>query len=117
MISIIVPTHNNEKYIECCLNNIINQQYKDLEVIVIVNASNDDSYKKSLDMAKKDKRIKVIQTDEGGVSNARNIGLKYANGDIIGFCDADDYLSEDILLDIENTFKKESCDIVVFGYI
>ncbi|MGM9979713.1 MAG: glycosyltransferase family 2 protein [Clostridium sp.] len=116
MISIIVPTHNNEKYIECCLNSITNQQYKDLEVIVIVNASNDDSYRKSLNMAKKDKRIKVIQTDEGGVSNARNIGLKYANGDIIGFCDADDYLSEDILLNVEKTFKKEFCDIVVFGY-
>lgn len=112
-ISIIVPVHNNATTIKKCLNSILNQDYRNIEVIVVINATNDNTEDivKSFD----DKRIKVLKTDVPGVSNARNIGLKSAQGDVIGFCDADDFFYPGVIKKIMKLFENEY-DIIVCGY-
>ena len=93
-LSIIIPVYNCRDYLSCCLESIINSK-KNIELILIDDGSTDDSLVICNKYAKIDKRIKVIHKENGGVSSARNIGLKNANGDYIMFVDADDKLSSD----------------------
>lgn len=89
-VSVIIPVYNKEKYIEQCLNSVINQTYKDLEIIIIDDASTD----KSMEIARsiKDESIKIIELNENvGAGMARNKGIEAATGDYICFIDADDY--------------------------
>ncbi len=92
LVSIIVPVYQGEKTIERCLKSILDSTYKTLEVIVIDDGSTDKTAAIVTEMAQKDTRVKLIQTPNGGVSKARNLGLKNANGYFIGFVDADDYI-------------------------
>ncbi|MGG7147405.1 glycosyltransferase family 2 protein [Clostridium butyricum] len=115
-ISIIVPAHNAEKYIKKCLISIIKQDYKNKEIIVVINATTDNTLLICEQINKEFNCIKIINIDEAGVSNARNIGMQLASGNIIGFCDADDYIEEGTLKKINTAFKEENIDIVVFGY-
>ncbi len=97
-ISIIIPVYNVEKYLAQCLDSVINQTLKDIEIICINDGSTDGSLKILRDYAKKDDRIKVINQDNSGVSVARNKGIKSAKGEFICFVDADDlYPNIDIL--------------------
>lgn len=89
-ISIIIPVYNAEQYIEKCINSILIQEYKNVEVIVINNGSNDNTLKKLNDLCKKDNRINIINMKQKGVSHARNIGIEHATGEYITFVDADD---------------------------
>lgn len=115
-ISIIVTTYNCEKYINDCLVSIINQTYKNLEIIVVDDGSTDDT-KNILDKIKKtDNRIKVIYKDNGGVSSARNTGLKEANGDFITFVDGDDTLETDMYEQLLQYNEKYDLDIIHCGY-
>lgn len=116
MLTIIVPAHNAENTIERCVNSILVQDIKELEVIIIENASTDNTLKKCYKIAEKDNRVIVYHNDEAGTSKARNIGLKYAQGDIIGFCDADDYVERFDIGEICYYFNEEKYDILVFGY-
>lgn len=93
-LSIIIPVYNVQKYLEECLNSIIISN-KDLEIIIIDDGSSDNSPNICDEYEKKDKRIKVYHKKNGGVSSARNYGLKLATGDYIAFVDSDDILSED----------------------
>lgn len=92
MISIIVPVFRVEKYLDRCIQSLINQSYKDIEIILVDDGSDDncpticDNYKK------KDSRIKVIHKENGGLSDARNVGVENAKGDYIAFVDSDDYV-------------------------
>lgn len=103
MISVIVPVYNVEKYLDKCVESIVNQTYKDLEIILVDDGSMDNCPAMCDEWAKKDNRIKVIHKENGGVSSARNIGLDNVTGEYIGFVDSDDYLEPNMYeLLIEN---------------
>lgn len=91
-ISVIVPVYNVEEYIERCVDSIINQTYKNLEIILIDDGSTDKSGNICDAYLAKDSRIKVVHKKNGGLSSARNAGLDIAMGDYIGFVDSDDYI-------------------------
>lgn len=116
MISIIVPVYNIENYINKCIDSIINQTYKDIEIILVDDGSTDRSGNVCDDYEKKDKRIKVIHKTNGGLSDARNAGIDVAQGDFLGFIDGDDYIHPqmfEILLDI---ITKSNSDIAICSY-
>ena len=94
-ISIIVPVYNIEEYIEKCVKSITKQTYKNLEIILVDDGSTDSAGKICDKLAEKDERIKVIHKKNGGLSSARNAGMKKATGDYICFIDGDDYISKD----------------------
>lgn len=94
-ISIIIPVYNNQKYLHQCLNSVIEQNEKDLEIICIDDKSTDDSLSILNEYAKKDKRINIISLPQNsGVSNARNEGLKLVTGEFVCFLDSDDFLEK-----------------------
>lgn len=117
LISIIVPVYNTEGYLIKCMDSIINQTYKNIEIICINNGSTDDSGNILQNYKNKDKRIKIVNTINEGVSNARNEALKYVKGDYLMFVDSDDWI------DIETcqiTIKKainSNADVVMWSYI
>ena len=79
LISVIVPVYNTEKYIEKCVMSILNQTYKNLEIILIDDGSTDESYRLMQNWAEKDKRIRLLQKTNGGLSDARNFGIQRAS--------------------------------------
>lgn len=95
-ISIIVPIYNTEKYLNRCVDSILAQSYKNLEIILVDDGSNDNSPAICDSYAKRDTRIKVVHKKNGGLSSARNAGLDMATGDYIGFVDSDDFISSDM---------------------
>lgn len=115
VISIIVPIYKVEKYLEKCINSIIKQTYKNLEIILVDDGSPDNCGKICDEYAKKDSRIKVIHKPNGGISDARNAGIQMATGDYIGFVDSDDYIEKDMYEILINNLKKEKADISVIS--
>jgi len=111
VISIIVPVYNVEKYLDYCVESIVNQTYKKLEIILVDDGSNDNSPEKCDLWAEKDSRIKVIHKNNGGVSSARNAGLDVACGEYIGFVDSDDYIDKDMYLCLLNEISKSNAKI------
>ena len=95
-ISIIVPIYNVEKYLPRCIESILAQTFTNFELILVNDGSEDDSGEVCDRYAKEDKRIKVIHKKNGGVSSARNAGLKNSIGNYIGFVDPDDYIKKDM---------------------
>lgn len=116
LISIIVPVYGVERYLDECVESIINQTYKNLEIILIDDGSPDNCPKICDDWAKKDSRIKVIHQNNAGVSVARNIGLDNAQGDYIGFVDGDDYIDADLYETVMSVFDNYNVDIVSFDF-
>lgn len=115
-ISIIVPIYNVEKYLVPCLESIINQTYKNLEIILIDDGSTDSCPQICDEYALKDERIKVIHKKNGGSSEARNDGLQKITGDIIAFVDSDDLLSVDFYQKLLQTLTENNADIVECGF-
>lgn len=113
LISVIVTIYNIEEYIEECIDSIINQTYKNLEIILIDDGSTDNSGKKCDEFAKKDNRIKVIHKKNGGVSDARNVGIDIARGAYIQFIDGDDYIEKDMIEFLYYNIQKYSADISI----
>lgn len=113
-ISVIVPIYNVEKYLEKCIDSIINQTYKNLEIILVDDGSTDSCSKICKEYEKIDKRIKVIYKENGGLSDARNAGLKIATGDYIGFVDSDDYIEKSMYEKMLSVFDSR-IDIVECG--
>ena len=115
-ISIIIPVYNVEKYLRECLNSVVNQTMRDIEIICVNDGSTDGSLDILKEYAKKDDRIIVINQTNGFVESARNNGLKIAKGEYIQFVDSDDYLE---LNACETAYKYAllyNADVVVFGY-
>ncbi len=112
-ISIIIPVYNSEKYLEQCLDSVINQSLKDIEIICINDGSTDESYQILEDYSKKDNRIIIISQDNQGISVARNQGIKKAVGEYIAFLDSDDYMALDYCEKLYNRGKETNSDIVV----
>ena len=117
LYSIIVPVYNCEQYLEKCLNSLLKQSYKNIEIILINDGSNDNSEKICLNYKKLDSRIKYYKKDNGGVSSARNLGINVCNGDYITFLDSDDYLDIDTIEFINNYINKSDIDLIRYGFI
>ncbi|MBP1553759.1 MAG: glycosyltransferase family 2 protein [Oscillospiraceae bacterium] len=116
MISIIIPVYNAEKYIEKCVDSLVNQTYKNLEIILVNDGSTDNSGSLCDSFAAKDDRIKVIHKQNGGVSSARNAGLDAATGEYITFADSDDWLDTSAFDICAAEMKKNNLDLLVCGY-
>jgi len=112
-LSLIVPIYNIEDYLEKCLDSLIKIKEGKIEIILVNDGSTDGSLDLCLKYRKKDNRIKIINKKNGGLSDARNKGLKEANGEFIWFIDGDDYIS-----DVDSLFKylNKDNDIIVFNY-
>lgn len=115
LITVIVPVFNVEKYLEKCVNSIINQEYDRLQIILVDDGSTDNSGMLCDEFSKKDNRIEVIHKNNGGLSSARNCGLDHADGDYIAFVDSDDYLDKDMYLNLLNACVSYNCEIAVCG--
>lgn len=113
--SVIVPVYNVKQYLEKCINSILNQTYKDFELILVDDGSNDGSEDICDKYLKKDKRIKVIHKKNGGLSDARNFGIEKASKDYILFIDSDDYIESLLLEKLNETLQQKKVDIVRFG--
>lgn len=110
-ISVLVPVYNAEKYLKKCIESILNQTYKNIELIIVNDGSNDNSYNIIEEYKNKDNRIKAVHTENKGVSHARNTCLDNASGAFFAFVDSDDYIEEDYLEILYNNLKKYNADI------
>ena len=116
LISVIVPIYNVDKYLDKCVESIVNQTYKNLEIILVDDGSPDKSPKMCDEWAKKDNRIVVIHKKNGGVCTARNMGLDKAKGEWITFVDADDYIEPTYAEDMLNKAIETNSKYVCCGY-
>lgn len=115
MISVIVPVYNVEPYLRKCLDSIVGQTYRDLEILVIDDGSTDGSGE-ICDEYKKDERVKVFHTQNRGLSCARNLGLDEAQGEWIGFVDSDDWIEPDMYEVLLSRAEETGADVVECGY-
>ena len=113
MISVIVPVYKTEEYLERCVNSILNQTYKDIELILVDDGSPDKCPEICDMFAKKDERVKVLHKANGGVSTARNAGLEIATGDYITFVDSDDYIELDMYEKMLSKAAEYGCDVIM----
>lgn len=117
MISVIIPVYNVEKYLERCLESVINQTYQDLEIILVDDGSTDSSPAICDKYKEKDSRIKVIHKENGGLSSARNAGLRISSGEYVGFIDSDDDAELNMYELLYDVAKKYNVDFVMSDYI
>ncbi len=118
ILSVIVPVYNVEKFLTKCLDSLISQTYKDLEIILIDDGSTDNSGKICDEYAKRDNRVKVIHQKNKGVSVARNVGLDLATGSYITFVDSDDWCEKDYFKQIfEEANKFENVEIIITNFV
>ncbi len=115
-ISIIVPAYNVENYVGECIESLIAQTYKNLEVIIVDDGSKDNTGKIIDQYAEKDKRILVVHQKNGGLPHARNTGLQYASGDYIMFLDSDDWLDMNCCEIVLNKIQSFDADLLFFEY-
>lgn len=113
LISIIIPVYNVEKFLTACLDSVLNQTYKDLEIILVNDGSTDNSGEICDLYAEKDNRIMVLHTNNKGVSCARNAGIECANGKAICFIDSDDTVEENYIANLVNAWLEHNCDLVI----
>lgn len=111
LISIIVPVYKVEKYLKRCVKSIVNQTYKNLEIILIEDGSPDQCPYMCEEWSKRDPRIKVIHKQNGGLSDARNEGLKISTGEFIGFVDSDDWIAPEMYERLLNAIIADQSDI------
>ncbi|MBR5553536.1 MAG: glycosyltransferase family 2 protein [Clostridia bacterium] len=116
-ISVIIPIYKTEDYLRRCLDSVVNQTYKKLEIILVDDGSPDKSGEICDEYAQKDNRIKVIHKENGGVSSARNAALDIACGEYVTFVDSDDYIHPEACAILFNAAKETSSDVVVCGFI
>ena len=112
-VSIIVPIYNVEKYLRNCLDSLVNQSYKDIEILCINDGSKDNSQTIVDEYANKYQNVKSYIKENGGLSDARNYGITKATGDYYMFVDSDDYIEEDAIQLLANKAITENADIVV----
>lgn len=116
LISIIVPMHNAEKTIRRCIESVVNQTYKEWELICVDDKSTDRTVKICKQCQEKDARIHIIESMRGNVAKMRNIGLANARGEYIGFVDADDWIEKDMFSKMIAQMKKNHADIGVIRF-
>ncbi len=115
LISIIIPIYNVEKFLPKCLNSVVSQSYKNIEIIAVDDGSTDESGKIADKYAQNDSRIVVLHKKNGGLSSARNAGLKLAKGKYVLFLDSDDYITSQAVEILLKYAIKENASIVEMG--
>ena len=116
-ISVIVPFYNVENYADRCIDSIVNQTYKNLEIILVDDGSKDSSGLICDKWGLKDERIIVIHKENGGLSDARNVGIEHATGEYIAFIDSDDFIDNDMFTVLYNNLKKTNSQISICKYV
>lgn len=116
LVSIIVPIYNVEQYLDRCMNTLVNQTLKDIEIIMVDDGSPDNCPKLCDEWAKKDNRIRVVHKKNGGLADARNAGLDVAIGKYIAFVDSDDFVKTDMYETLYNNAEKENADTIYCGF-
>lgn len=116
LISIIIPVYNLEKYLDRCIQSVVAQSYSNIEILLIDDGSDDSSRMICDAWGRIDSRIKVYHKKNGGTSSARNLGLRKAEGEFIGFIDGDDYIKEDMYESMYDAMG-EAVDIVTCGTV
>lgn len=114
-VSLIIPVYNVETYLERCIESVLNQTYKDLEIILVNDGSTDTSGAMCDNFSQQDKRIKVIHQLNAGLSEARNTGLKHITGEFVMFVDSDDWLEKDAVSFLLEQLQRNNADMVVGG--
>ena len=115
LVSIVVPVYKVEKYLDECVESILNQSYKNIEVILVDDGSPDRCPQMCDEWAKRDGRIRVIHKQNAGAGEARNTGMEHVTGDYLCFVDSDDRIHPDMIRNAYEYLQKESVDIVLFG--
>jgi glycosyltransferase involved in cell wall biosynthesis len=114
-VSVVIPVYNVEKHLNSCIDSLINQTLNEIEIILVNDGSTDNSGTICDDYASKDKRIRVIHKENGGLSDARNTGFEIINGSFICYLDSDDWFEHNMLEDFYNAAIEANADIVVGG--
>lgn len=117
LISVIVPVFRTEKYLRRCVNSIRQQDYANLEILLVDDGSDDEAPALCDALAAEDGRIIVIHKENGGLSSSRNIGLDCAKGDYIAFVDSDDYIAPDMLSTLHDLATQYNCDVAKVDYL
>lgn len=117
LISIIVPVYDSERYLDQCIQSVVNQTYRMWELLLIDDGSADNSYKICIAYGEKDSRIKCIHTENHGRVHARKIGMQHAKGSLITFLDSDDWMEQIALESMYAEMQEKSADCVIAGYI
>lgn len=115
-ISVIIPVFNSEKTIKRCIESVLNQTYRNLEIIIIDDGSTDNSLSLCRNYAERDARIIVKSVKNGGPSSARNIGLGLAKGDYVAFCDADDWMRSDMMESLMHGLQDDNTQLAMCYY-
>ena len=116
LISIIVPVYNAEKYLQKCLDSILEQTYQNLEIIIVNDGSTDNSGQICHEYEQKDSRIIYMEKENGGVSDTRNTGLDRMTGSYVTFVDSDDWLEPNYVQFLYEKLIEHQADIVVGNY-
>ena len=116
LISVIVPVYNVEKYLDNCVMSILDQDYQNIEIILINDGSTDNSLAICHSYVGKDKRVKLFSQKNQGLSAARNLGIQKANGEFVMFVDSDDYVEPSYCSAALSCQQKYDADIVFFDY-
>ena len=114
-VSVLVPVYNVEKYLTQCLDSIIGQTLKDIEIICVNDGSTDSSLEILKEYENKDRRIKIVDKKNGGLPSARNAGLDAATGEYVSFIDSDDYIQPDMMATLYENARKKKAEIVICG--
>lgn len=115
MVTVVIPIYNVERWLDRCVTSVVNQTYRDLEIILVDDGSPDRCPQMCDEWSKRDKRIKVIHKKNAGLGMARNSGIALASGKYICFVDSDDYIEENTLEECVRAAEREQADIVCYG--
>lgn len=115
-ISVIIPVYNTKTFLKECVDSVLNQTYRDFELLLIDDGSTDGSSEICDKFAKTDKRVKVFHKKNAGVSSARNLGMEKANGEFITFVDSDDFIKPSYLQKLYDSIVISGCDISICGF-
>lgn len=116
LISVIIPVYNVQEYLIKCIESVINQTYENLEIIIVDDGSTDKSTEICDKVKKNDSRIRVIHKENGGLSDARNVGIDNANGEYISFIDSDDYVDNNYIELLYNAIKQYDADMSIASH-
>ena len=116
MVSIIVPVYKSEETLTRCVESLLAQTYKDLEILLVVEAPPDGSGILAEELAKRDGRIRILNQKNEGVSNARNFGLQHAKGEYVRFVDSDDYVLPNSVEILVKVMEQTKADMVIAGF-
>ena len=117
LVSIIVPVYNVEKYLDQCVNSLINQTYDKIEIILVDDGPKDNSGRLCDEWAKKSNKIKAVHKKNAGLGMARNTGLEHVTGNYVMFIDSDDYLAENVVEKLLEKLLTEKVDAAFTGMI